>query len=485
DPTKLETVAVSSGYSIIPNNSFMDLSKLTTVSFVEVVESIGSQAFAYCTSLVTFDIPNTVTELGRFAFYGCTKLEVVVLDSLITMRDRAFTNCTSLQNLSFLNLELMEERSFENCMNLETINLPNVTEIGIYTFRYCSSLTGIVFPKIEKIGDYAFVSCTSLREIEFTDTLTKIGQSSFLYGYLTSLTFYGNIEKIGIEAFFGQNNLTSVIFEGSVEEISASAFGSCPLLSTLVFSGDVELIGSEAFKNCPSLTSVIFPSSLQSIGWDGFRGCTSLSYIVINNKDLIFGVHSFSGGSSQLDVYLGYLEGEYTNNWGGWRTGSYTLYYSDQWHYQDSVPTLNQLGEQKIQVSLCQLKFLPLPLIRILFEGNGKSLVEPQSSFRLIQQKQMSSDIIKFSSLPKENFMKIRLILALISGLLILVLTSCVKRVTYTITWVNPQVKALQITSGVPSQFSQVTVQQIGEAVQTAVQVTLAVAETTFGVHPV
>ncbi len=133
--------------------------KITSVSMPASVTSIKNDAFALCPLLKTVNFSDHLTDIGDSAFYGCIKIEELTIpDSVTSIGDNAFG----------LNL------------GLKHVKLSNsLTEIPAYCFHFCLNLLSIEVPR----------------------NVTKIGDGAFSFTPLYRITFYGNIQNIGVVSF--------------------------------------------------------------------------------------------------------------------------------------------------------------------------------------------------------------------------------------------------------------------------------------------
>ena len=80
-------------------------------------------------------------------FYCCVSLTNVVIPNTIkTIRTSAFAACTSLTNVTLPNsITYIGSYTFNNCINLTHINIPNsVTNMRGYIFNGCTNLTSVI-----------------------------------------------------------------------------------------------------------------------------------------------------------------------------------------------------------------------------------------------------------------------------------------------------------------------------------------------------
>ncbi len=112
----------------------------------------------------------------------------------------------------------------------------------------------------------------------------------------------------------------------------------------------VTIIRDSAFYDCSSLTSIIIPNSITSIGEMAFCDCNNLTSISIPQSVTSIGEKAF--GEKHYEIIF-WCEAEsepskwhykwHSEVWEDKFSGKQyrpTIYYSNEWHYVDGVPTL-------------------------------------------------------------------------------------------------------------------------------------------------
>ena len=124
-----------------------------------------------------------VTEIARNAFKDTSSFyEIVIPNSIVTMKSGAFKNCSVESVILSDSLEIIPNDCFNNCTKLKSITFPqNLYSIGEYAFYNCKNLSPtIVFPeRLQYIKAYAFTNCTSIKKMFFSDRLIKISTDAF------------------------------------------------------------------------------------------------------------------------------------------------------------------------------------------------------------------------------------------------------------------------------------------------------------------
>ena len=128
--------------------------RIISVSIPAGVTIIGANAFSGSDRLHTVNIPNTVVSIGREAFQGCSALTSITIPRSVTV---------------------IEPNAFANT-GLRSVTWPaSVAEIADYMFRECANLQSVVLPEgVTRIGNGAFYRCPALTEINMPSTLTNI-----------------------------------------------------------------------------------------------------------------------------------------------------------------------------------------------------------------------------------------------------------------------------------------------------------------------
>lgn len=136
----------------------------------------------YNCKLVSLELPQSITEIGYYAFRNNPFTEIVIPDSVTSIRDNAFSSCNKLKNILLPDgLTSFASNVFSSCSNLKTINIPRgVTTIPSGAFQSCSSLESIVLPPtIESIGWGAFRGCYGLKELRIPSSVRRIENDAF------------------------------------------------------------------------------------------------------------------------------------------------------------------------------------------------------------------------------------------------------------------------------------------------------------------
>ena len=260
-PEQINSVTVS----VISDQTFQNLTTITSVVIPSTVKTIADSAFSGCTALETVSIPQSVTFIGSQAFSGCSSLKELSLTGVQTISYESFSGCTALSSLSLPNtLTAIGVRAFADCTSLTNVTIPgSVVNVGANAFVSCSGLTTVIVEEGVRLLDACcFWNCTSLTDITFPPTLSMLGE--FIFAADTDASVPLN------SADLGHTQITT---------IPNGAFNHCTSLKTVTLPDTVTALGSEAFRECTSLTSVNIPDSVQSIGNSAFFNCHSLQQI--------------------------------------------------------------------------------------------------------------------------------------------------------------------------------------------------------------
>ena len=245
--TKLTSITVPEGITVLPDYAFRGCSSLTSISLPSTLTSIGSYAFSGCSGMSAISIPDSVQSMGKSAFSGCTGLAGIEIPGEVTaIADNLFYGNTGLKNVT-----------------LST----KTKSIGDYAFSGCTGLTELSLPdSIETIGGAAFYECSNLQNINIPLGWKEVG---YRYSYGDGYIFLG-----------------------------------CTKLTSITVPEGITALPNYAFRGCSSLTSISLPSTLTSIGNYAFSGCTKLRYIEPVDGLLSIGSYSFSECTKLEFLYL-------------------------------------------------------------------------------------------------------------------------------------------------------------------------------------
>lgn len=254
-------------------------------SYVTVDNKVATRAFSGQSKLLSVKLPTSVTVVGTSAFAGCKGLQTVEAQKkLETINGSAFSGCDRLKEVKLPAdgaLKTIGESAFYGCYALSSISLPaSLQTIGNATFEY-SGLKSVTFAEnssLQSIGESAFQYCSSLASMKLPDNglLKTIGNSAFYYcSSLTSINIPEGITTIEGSTFNGCSKLNSISLPSTLTTISGYAFCKCSSLTFISLPIKLATIGAYAF-NSSGLTELHLPAAIRSIGSSAFAGCSNL-----------------------------------------------------------------------------------------------------------------------------------------------------------------------------------------------------------------
>ena len=177
-------------------------------------------------------------------------------------------------------IKTIEMRSFDNLSNTKEIIIPDsVITIRESAFCFSSSIEKLILGKnVQTIGNSAFLYVQFLSEVIIPDSVKSIGMGAFSGPKIETLKLSSSLVSIGDYAF-DSSNITELTIPASVTSIGSMAFAFSQQLSTLTYLG-------------------INPNNINHKG-DVFIECTKLKTLILPNADTLdAGVwSSFLGGS--------------------------------------------------------------------------------------------------------------------------------------------------------------------------------------------
>lgn len=234
-----------------------------TVEGNNLVE-IGSYVMSSVDTLVSVKLPSSVTKIGRNAFSYCPKLENVEFDA---------------SSLTRVELDLFKNTPYSAKAAEKTGGVFYINNVLLFVANPTEDFECTVVEGTTEIFDNAFAYCKQLTKIHLPMSL----------------------QRVGLNAFFGCENLTETTYAGDTyswfeiefanDEASPLYLGSAFHIdkitdTTIVLPDTVKKIPAGTFRNDDTLVSITLPENLTYIGEDAFEGCTALTTVIVNSEKL-------------------------------------------------------------------------------------------------------------------------------------------------------------------------------------------------------
>ena len=213
--------------------------------------------------------------------------KVCFSEGISIVGQEAFKGCKNLKELSLPeSMQIIEEQAFSGC-NVQALNFgKNVASFSADAFDECE------ITDIKISADNAYYS-TDRYGVIFNKAKTELVMYSDGFR-MNSYTVPSTVERIGENAFLGNEKLVSIDFSDSLIQIGARAFADCENLREISLPQQITLIGESAFENCTSLKEVEFPETLQVIGDNSFAGCTEITQVSLPKSVTTVGTKAFA-----------------------------------------------------------------------------------------------------------------------------------------------------------------------------------------------
>lgn len=162
---------IFTGYTKVPANICMDMSKLCDVQFADNTTDIGDHAFFGCVDLERIELPSRLQYLGASAFRSTLKLHTIAIPGTVTsFGDQKWSP------------------AFENS-GIESAELGD---------------------GLQEIPSYAFKGADKLKSVSIPDNVTKVNTMAFSNNLIEELRFSSKTKTFNTEAFSNLKNLKKV-----------------------------------------------------------------------------------------------------------------------------------------------------------------------------------------------------------------------------------------------------------------------------------
>ena len=358
--TALREVYLSSGLTVIPDETFDGCSSLSTVHFPDTLEQIRFDAFCG-TALTEFIAPDSLTEIWSYAFKDCSGLEKVDLKNVSSVSGGAFQSCTALRSVRLSDkLTELPDHLFDGCTSLAEIDMPDnpiavssfilngtayyndqsnwdggvlyadgyliaadktFASLTEYTVKagtlviaddafsgvgYTAKLKKMTLPDgLYRIGQSAFSKLYSLTEINIPDSVRSVGYGAFsASGYDTEQNYTGGGLYVGNWLVAVQNvAMTSfTVREGTVGVADGKDTALFPTraqkITQLTLPSSLKYIGARSFARL-HITDLELPSGLQTLGEGAFSSCSWLKTVNLGECTELesIGAQAFTGAA--------------------------------------------------------------------------------------------------------------------------------------------------------------------------------------------
>lgn len=217
------------------NDSYVDID---TSGFVE--EYVG--AFHTSDGWYKYRFASDITVVGKYALNGNAYITQVILPDTVTYIGRY---------------------AFSSDSNLYSINFPeSLYGINAAAFAYCTGLTSLEFKHVVQIDSEAFMGCYNLTDIEWGDSLYRIGQRAFysnnMKGKLKTLTIPATVGAIDPYAFSNQGIETLYFLGKTPPQIGIGSFGNNKVITVFY-----PYSGKTLYKDALKYESAFLDSTVQ------------------------------------------------------------------------------------------------------------------------------------------------------------------------------------------------------------------------------
>lgn len=267
-----------------------------------------------------------VTGIGERAFFKCEKVtNIVVPNSVTTIKPYAFNTCTSLKSVVLPEtIDKIENYVFQNSSSLESVNLSaNIKSIGNRAFFKCSALTdigntdGITFIDQKAFSETKWLdqqpegmlylgtslycyhgkldadTAVAIKEGTTCITSYAFDESNTSPEYFTAITIPGSVKSIGNYAFYKCSAIESITIPEGIKEINYATFSNCYSLEKINMPQSLTTISEYAFYECSAIEKATIPDNVESIGNYAFFKCSNLQNITMPKKVTSIGKMAF------------------------------------------------------------------------------------------------------------------------------------------------------------------------------------------------
>ena len=277
-----------------------------------------------------------VTSIGEKAFHYNDIEEVILPDTLVTIKRYAFGNCENLKEIVIPDKVIsIGEYAFYGCLNLEKINLnEGLQSLGKHSFASCNLTTAIIPATLTYSGGTVFAENKYFMELI---NLSKVSNSSFGSNQINNfatLDYTSGIFTIDDEfTFCFDFRNTKIVF---VKYGGNDTFVELPSNVTFEYAGQVYntyIINYEAFSDNDRIVKLVLPEGVTEIEDRAFFACHNLTSLSLPHSLTEIGRSVVANNRHLFEVYnLSQLSAKDIEKSG-------VTYYAKEVHTDSAVPS--------------------------------------------------------------------------------------------------------------------------------------------------
>ena len=303
--TKFDTYANFTGATAVSSHTFAN--GTGTVVYAGTVTGLGTRALND-TKLTAIEIPASVEIIGSSAFYGCEELATITFaegSKLTTIEGSAFWDCKKLTSIDLPETLTTLGHKEKNYMDEEVEQGSVFSNCGLTSLHFPKSLT-----KIYGGGHVANCPLTSLT-IEYggwpyesptgSNAIVAQNNRSLVIGCAATKNL-SNLQFVGAEAFWGENQPFSLTLPYNVIQIGKRAFHLAKGLTRINIPINTSSIEEDCFSGT-SLTTINLHDGVTEIKKQAFTDCENLKTVYLGRYTKKIEENAFAMCSNVTDVY--------------------------------------------------------------------------------------------------------------------------------------------------------------------------------------
>lgn len=243
---KLTGVIFPKGLRTIESDAFGNCASLRDVVFNEDLKIIR-HAFRNCVSLAAVSLPASLEELG--GFYGCVRLNnIEIPEKVVDLPRQLFFGCVDLDTITLHdNIRHIGFDCFENTKLFDAFSRnakAKVLYLGKYLIDYKDNVKELVVKEgtLGFADEYLHFKTRKLENVVLPRSIEFLGWNSFGATKIRAIELRGNVRIVRDDAFRDCYNLEEVDFPESVERVGKHVFFDCTSLKRVTFRNPETLI---------------------------------------------------------------------------------------------------------------------------------------------------------------------------------------------------------------------------------------------------